>query len=192
VALKIRKFNSGQFIADEPQDGIGLSRCELSFGFGGAMSKANPHDPGRHEQLDGKQETALDGRTHETPERSKLLACLLIVLSDAEPILALLEQLGANSQTPIAFPSLLNREPSGAVGTEDHWLAHADAAKCLGISKSTLYRYVCQQKIECRKIAGRLEYRQSSLEKLKKEQIRPARLSHLAGGILTSALSSGK
>jgi len=62
----------------------------------------------------------------------------------------------------------------------------------LGISKSTLYRYVCQQRIEYRKIAGRLEYRQSALEKLKKEQIRPGRLSHHAGGVLTAALSSGK
>jgi hypothetical protein len=192
VAFKIRKFNSGGPTADESQAGIGFNGSELSFGFGGAMSKANPHDLGRHERLVKQGETALEGKTHETPERSKLLACLLIVPSDAEPIVALLEQLAASSQTPIAFPSLLHREPSGAAGTEDHWLEHADAAKCLGISKSTLYRYVCQQRIECRKIAGRLEYRQSALEKLKKEQIRPARLSHHAGGILTSALSSGK
>jgi len=156
------------------------------------MIKANPHDLGRHERLDEKQVTALGGRTHETPERSKLLACVLIVPSDAELFVALLESLAAGSQTAIAFPSLLDGEPSGAAGTEDHWLAHADAAKCLGISKSTLYRYVCQQRIECRKIAGRLQYRQSALEKLKKQQIRPARLSRLAGGILTSALSSGK
>src|SRR5258708_25524825 len=156
------------------------------------MSNANPDDLGRHERLDKKQGTALDGRTRETPKRSKLLACLFIVPTDAEPIVALLEQLAASSQAPIAFPFLVDREPNGAAGTEDHWLEHADAAKCLGISKSTLYRYVCQQRIECRKIAGRLEYRQSALEKLKKEQIRPARLSHLAGGILTSALSSGK
>lgn len=156
------------------------------------MSKANTDDLGRPERLDKKQESALNGRAHETSECLKLLACLLIVPSDAEPIVALLEQLAASSQAPIAFPSLLAREPNAAAGTEDRWLEHADAAKCLGISKSTLYRYVCQQRIECRKIAGRLEYRQSALERLKKEQIRPARFSHVAGGILTSALSSGK
>jgi predicted DNA-binding transcriptional regulator AlpA len=156
------------------------------------MNKANSNDLSRHELLGGKKETGLDGKAQETAERSKLLACLLIVPSDAEPIVALLEQLATSSQTPIAIPSLLDRQPSGAAGTEDHWLEHEDAAKCLGISKSTLYRYVCQQRIECRKLAGRLEYRQSALEKLKKEKIRPARLSHLAGGILTSALSSGK
>jgi len=192
VTFTIQKLNIGQFAADEPQAGIGMNRPELRFGFGGAMSKANPDDLGRHQRLEKKQETALEGRTHETPGRSKLLACLLIVPSDAESIVALLEQLAASSQAPIAFPSLLDREPNGVAGTEDHWLEHADAAKCLGISKSTLYRYVCQQRIECRKIAGRLEYRQSALERLKKEQIRPARSSHLAGGILTSALSSGK
>ncbi len=156
------------------------------------MSNANLHNCGRHGRLDEKEETALDERTHETPERPKFLACILIVPSHAEPIVALLEQLAASSQTPLAFPSLLDREPNGAAGTENHWLEHADAAKCLGISKSTLYRYVCQQRIECRKIAGRLEYRRSALEKLKKDQIRPARLSHHAGGILPSALSSGK
>jgi hypothetical protein len=192
VTPKIRKFNGGPFTTDESQAGIGFNGSELSFGFGGAMSKANPNDLSRHERVDEKEETELDGRAHETPERSKLLACLLIVPSDAEHIVALLEQLAASSQTPIAVPSPLDREPSGAAGTEDHWLEHADAAMCLGISKSTLYRYVCQQRIECRKIAGRLEYRQSALEKLKKEQIRPARLSYRPGGIIPSALSSGK
>jgi len=102
----------------------------------------------------------------------------------------MLEQLAAGSQTPIPFPSLLNQELHG-IG-EDRWLEHTEAAKCLGISKSTLYRYVSQQRIECRKIGGRLEYRQSALEKLKREQTRPARLSHHAGGIIPSALSSGK
>jgi excisionase family DNA binding protein len=156
------------------------------------MSIANTHNLVRHERQKAKEETALDGRTEEARERPRLLACLLIVPSDAEPIISLLEQLAANSQTPIPFSSLLDREPSGAAGTEDHWLEHTEAAKYLGISKSTLYRYVSQQRIECRKIAGRLEYRQYALEKLKKEQTRPARLPHRAGGIILPALSSGK
>jgi len=116
----------------------------------------------------------------------------LIVPSDAQPIVTLLEQLAANSQTPIPFSSLLDREPNSAARIEDCWLEHTEAAKYLGISKSTLYRYVCEQKVECRKIAGRLEYRQSILEKLMNEQTRPARLFHRSGGILPSALCSGK
>jgi hypothetical protein len=192
VVSKMRKFNRGQFTADEPQPESGLNRFQIIFCFGGTMSNANPHNLVRHGRPDENEETAPDGRAHETSERPKFFACLLVVPSDAEPIVALLEQLAASSQSPIAFPSLLDREPNGAAGTENHWLEHADAAKCLGISKSTLYRYVCQQRIECRKIAGRLEYRRSALEKLKKDQIRPARLFHHAGAILPSALSSGK
>jgi excisionase family DNA binding protein len=192
VALKIRKFNSGGPTADEPQAGIGLNRLELIFGFGGAMSKANPHNLVRHARQEAKGETALNGRKNEAQERRSLFACLLIVPSDAQPIVTLLEQLAANSQTPIPFSSLLDQEPNSAARIEDCWLEHTEAAKYLGISKSTLYRYVCEQKVECRKIAGRLEYRQSILEKLMNEQTRPARLFHRSGGILPSAPCSGK
>jgi excisionase family DNA binding protein len=156
------------------------------------MSNANPHNVVRHERQQTKQDTAMDGRTEEAREHPRLLACLLIVPSDAEPIVALLERLAANSQTPIHFPSPLDRDFSGAPIIEDRWLEHTEAAECLGISKSTLYRYVSQQRIECRKIGGRLEYRQSALEKLKREQTRPARFSQHAGAIIPSALSSGK
>jgi excisionase family DNA binding protein len=114
------------------------------------------------------------------------------VPSDAEPIVAMIEQLAASSQTPSPFLSFLAQDPHAVKGTEDRWLEHTEAAKYLGVSKSTLYRYVSQRRIECRKIAGRLEYRQSVLEKLKRDQTRPARLSHHAGGIIPSAFSSGK
>jgi predicted DNA-binding transcriptional regulator AlpA len=156
------------------------------------MKIANTHNLVKHERQKAKEETALNGGTDEAQERRTLLACLLIVPSDAAPIISLLEQLAANSQTPIPFSSLFDREPNGTVGTADRWLEHTEAARCLGISKSTLYRYVSQQRIECRKIAGRLEYRQSALEKLMEEQTRPARLSNRAGGIIQSAFSSGK
>jgi hypothetical protein len=101
-------------------------------------------------------------------------------------------QLAANSQIPIPFPSFSSTGSHSATVTEDCWLEHGEASKCLGISKSTLYRYVSQQRIECRKVAGRLEYRQSTLERLKKDRVRPARRSHHAGGIIPPAFSSGK
>ena len=154
------------------------------------MNNANPDNIVRHELQRIKEDSTPDGKKDEVSQRPRLLACLLLVPSDAEPIVAMLEQLAAGSQTPMPFPSFLNQEPH-SLG-EDHWLEHTEAAKCLGISKSTLYRYVSQQRIECRKIAGRLEYRQSALEKLKREHTRPARLSHHASGIIPSALSSGK
>jgi len=67
-----------------------------------------------------------------------------------------------------------------------------EAAKYLGISKSTLYRYACQQTIESRKLGGRLEYHRSTLDGFKNRQIRPARRYVEPGGIITAALGSGK
>ena len=154
------------------------------------MSSASSDKFIRYGRRQMKEESTPDEKTDEVSERPRIIACLLLVPSDAEPIVAMLEKLAAGSQTSIPFPSFLNQEPC-AIG-EDRWLEHTEAAKCLGISKSTLYRYVSQQSIECRKIAGRLEYRQSELENLKREQTRPARLSRRTGGIIPSALSSGK
>jgi excisionase family DNA binding protein len=54
-------------------------------------------------------------------------------------------------------------------------LTHPEAAKCLGISTTTLYRYVEQEKIEFRKIGNRLEYRRSTLDQFKDQHVRPAR-----------------
>lgn len=55
------------------------------------------------------------------------------------------------------------------------WLTHPEAAKSLGISTTTLYRYVEQEKIEFRKIGNRLEYRRSTLDQFKDQHVRPAR-----------------
>ena len=69
---------------------------------------------------------------------------------------------------------------------------HAEAAEYLGISKSTLYQYACQQKIECRKWCGRLEYRRSSLDAFKDHQMRPAHRWFSQRSIIPGALGSGK
>jgi hypothetical protein len=121
----------------------------------------------------------------------RLVACVLLLPEDAEVLAGLLCNL-ANSHVSqdldaLAKPDrLLRPEPS------DFWLPHVEAAKFLGVSMSTLYRYASQERIECRKIAGRLEYRQSILERLKQEQIRSARLPLRSGGIIPPALHSGK
>lgn len=122
----------------------------------------------------------------------RLVACVLLLPEDAEVLAGLLRNLPTNLHAsqdldaPVKLEHLLRPEPS------DSWLPHVEAAKSLGVSKSTLYRYACQEKIECRKIAGRLEYRQSALERLKQKQIRPARLPLRSGGIILSTLNSGK
>ncbi len=74
---------------------------------------------------------------------------------------------------------------------EDSWLGHSAAAHYLHISKSTLYRYPEQGRIESRKLGNRIEYRRSFLDRFKDQHIRSARRSPRARGIIASALSSG-
>jgi excisionase family DNA binding protein len=75
---------------------------------------------------------------------------------------------------------------------EDPWLRQAEAANYLGISKSTLYQYACQRKIECRKLGGRLEYRRSTLDRFKDLQVRRTHEWFPRKSIITTALGSGK
>jgi excisionase family DNA binding protein len=70
------------------------------------------------------------------------------------------------------------------------WLTHFEAARYLGVSTSTLYRYAEQERIECRKTGNRLEYRRSTLDRFKENQIRPARRSR-PRGIIAPTLGSG-
>ena len=156
------------------------------------MSDADSHKLARHEGEQARHELSRSEKTVEGSHTSRLVACLLLVPSDAEPIVSLLEQLAEAAQNPIPFHSLLGPTPSAPEAAGDRWLEHAEAARCLGVAKSTLYRYASQHRIEYRKIAGRLEYRQSVLERLKQEQVRPARFPLARGGIIRSALSSGK
>ena len=121
-----------------------------------------------------------------------IVACVVLLARDAERLLALLrETLAASADsTSLDPPALLTVPPQ--TESEDAWLNHTEAAQYLGMSKSTLYRYVCEQRIECRKLGGRLEYCRSILDRFKKEQVRPARRSRTSGSIIKSALGSGK
>jgi excisionase family DNA binding protein len=76
--------------------------------------------------------------------------------------------------------------------SEDPWLRHSEVAGYLGISKSTLYQYACQRKIECRKLGGRLEYRRSTLDRFKDLQVRSTHEWFTRKSIITAALGSGK
>src|SRR5258708_33586612 len=76
--------------------------------------------------------------------------------------------------------------------SEDSWLRQTEAATYLGISKSTLYQYACQRKIECRKLGGRLEYRRSTLDRFKDLQVRRTHEWFPRKSIITTALGSGK
>jgi len=101
------------------------------------MNNANPRNPCWGRTGTGTNAERKDRRRVALHQAHSFL---LLVPSDAEPIVALLEQLAATSLVPIPFPSFSDSVRHAARPAEDHWLEHSEAAKCLGVSKSTLYR----------------------------------------------------
>ena len=120
-----------------------------------------------------------------------VVACVVFQTRDPDHLVQVLrealtgiaDQVPEGSPIPPTVPPQTNFDP---------WLKHPEAAEYLGISKSTLYRYACQQTIETRKLGGRLEYHRSILDGFKNRQIRPARRNAEPGSIITRALGSGK
>ena len=120
-----------------------------------------------------------------------VVGCFVLQCRDPAHLLELLRQAFANLPDRVsAGPVLLETAPQEPEPT-DEWLSHSAAAVYLGISKSTLYKYASQQRIECRKLGGRLNYRRSVLDRFKEQQIRPARRREHRS-IITSAHNSGK
>ncbi|MFZ0520093.1 MAG: helix-turn-helix domain-containing protein [Candidatus Acidiferrales bacterium] len=120
-----------------------------------------------------------------------VVACVVFQTRDPEHLLELLREAltGIADLVPETAPVLPNiARPSES----DPWLKHPEAAEYLGIATSTLYRYACQQKIESRKLCGRLEYRRSALDEFKDLHVRPASRWPSPGRIIASALGSGK
>jgi excisionase family DNA binding protein len=144
------------------------------------------------------QELGNDGQNQKLTQQHsanadgpRLVACVLLLPEDAEVLAGLLRNLATNSRATQDLDALAKSDRLLRPELSDSWLPHLEAAKFLGVSKSTLYRYACQEKIETRKLGGRLEYRRSNLDKFKTQQIRPAQRSR-ARGIITPALGSGK
>ena len=105
-----------------------------------------------------------------------LVACFVLPPKQAETLISVLQEFvsSVGGLAPANFSTL------AIAPTEDStalWLTHPEAAKCLGISTTTLYRYVQQERIEFRKIGNRLEYRLSTLDRFKEQHVRPARQS---------------
>jgi Helix-turn-helix domain len=110
---------------------------------------------------------------------------------DPEHLLQLLRE--ALTGIADSAPEVAATTPTLSPHTDpDPWLKHPEAAEYLGIATSTLYRYACQQKIESRKLCGRLEYRRSVLDKFKDLHIRPATRWPSSGRIIPAVLGSGK
>jgi hypothetical protein len=120
-----------------------------------------------------------------------VVACVVFQTGDPEHFLELLRKaLGGVAVCPSEPPAT---SAAIALRTDtDVWLKHPEAAEYLGIAPSTLYRYACQQRIESRKVCGRLEYRRSALDKFKDLHIRPATRWLSSKRIIPTALGSGK
>ena len=103
-----------------------------------------------------------------------VVACFVLPPKQAETLISVLQEFMSSAEglAPANFSTLAiaPNEVSTAV-----WLTHREAAKCLGISTTTLYRYAEQERIEFRKIGNRLEYRRSALDQFKEQHVRPAR-----------------
>jgi Helix-turn-helix domain len=120
-----------------------------------------------------------------------VVACVVFQTRDPEHLLELLREALTGIADPV--PETAAMFPASAPRSDsDPWLKHPEAAEYLGIAASTLYRYACQQRIESRKLCGRLEYRRSVLDKFKDLHIRPAAHWPATGRIIPSALGSGK
>jgi excisionase family DNA binding protein len=102
------------------------------------------------------------------------VACFVLPSKQAESLISVLQEFVSSAEGLVHADSsaraMAPPEDSTAV-----WLTHPEAAKCLGISTTTLYRYVEQEKIEFRKIGNRLEYRRSTLDQFKDQHVQPAR-----------------
>jgi Helix-turn-helix domain len=116
-----------------------------------------------------------------------IVVCVFIVPKNLEAALETLHTLVAQGAfQAIDFHS--TQQPKASV--DDPWLSHSAAAEYLGVSSSTLYRYACHERIETRKLAGRLEYRRSTLNQFKEQQIRSPRTSRTRATIVPT-LGSG-
>ena len=139
-----------------------------------------------------REETASNGPNANNQAAATLLACILLLPKEAESVMAILHKLMGTSDNPGPVNTTILHKTAARTPSEEEWFNHNEAAAYLGVAKSTLYRYSEQQRIECRKLGGHLEYRRTILDKFKDQHVRPARRTARGECIIPSALSSGK
>ena len=102
------------------------------------------------------------------------VACFVLPPKQAETLISILQDFVSSAEglVPANFSTFATDPTQDSTSV---WLPHHEAAKCLGISTTTLYRYAEQGQIEFRKIGNRLEYRRSALDQFKEQHVRPAR-----------------
>lgn len=138
------------------------------------MLPSSPHiRPIEDGRTNGDSPTRISAVTKEDSGPA-FVVCFLLPPKQAETLISVLQEFVSSAESP----AQANFSTLAIAPTEDSnafWLTHAEAARCLGISTTTLYRYAEQERIEFRKIGNRLEYRRSALEEFKAQHIRPAR-----------------
>jgi excisionase family DNA binding protein len=121
-----------------------------------------------------------------------LVACVVFQTQVPEHLIQKIREaitaIGAQTPAGLIVPDISSLRSV----SEDPWLRQTEAADYLGVSKSTLYQYACQRKIECRKLGGRLEYRRSTLDRFKDLRVRHPQEWFPRKSIITTALGSGK
>ena len=122
-------------------------------------------------------------------KRPTQLVLVLNITLAAETQEALVSALAAAASPHV---QTVTAAESSVAQAEDPWLGLGDAAQHLGVSTSTLYKYASQGKIESRKLAGRLQFRRSRLDRFMAEQVRPVRRATRLRSIIPAALGSGK
>lgn len=121
-----------------------------------------------------------------------VVACVVFQTHDPEQLIHLLQEALTGIGEPASTEAPGSPKSAPQVEYGDPWLKHPEAARYLGVSTSTLYRYACQHRIESRKLCGRLEYRRSTLDSFKELHVRPAARWLSPGRIIPAALGSGK
>jgi len=124
----------------------------------------------------------------ELHQAGMLVACFVLPAEQAEKLISMLQDIARSPANEA--PLNLVQPATTSVTQPSAWLTHVEAAAYLGVAVSTLYRYAEQERIECRKIGNRLEYRRASLDRFKESLIRPARRGRTRG-IIAPTLDSG-
>jgi excisionase family DNA binding protein len=94
--------------------------------------------------------------------------------SAARSLVAWLEERTAKTGSTSLAPDADQENRTTSNVPADRWLSHEEAARYLGLSKSTLYRYAGREWLEARKFAGRLQYRTTALDRFQNHHLRPA------------------
>jgi excisionase family DNA binding protein len=137
------------------------------------LPTTRPIRPIEDSRTNGDAATRSSAATKEDSSPA-FVACFVLPPKQAETLISILQEFVSSAEglVPANFSTL------GIAPTEDStvvWLTHTEAAKYLGVSATTLYRYAEQERIEFRKIGNRLNYRRSALDHFKEQHVRPAR-----------------